>query len=78
MGLLRCSGAAERLTLTPTALQRDMRGRVISVIGCIAIAVMPTVLIIVGEAVLPQMVAARLNELQHGPSRQIERYRSGD
>ena len=45
-----------------------MRGRVISVIGCIAIAVMPTVLIIVGEAVVPQMVAARLNELQHGPS----------
>jgi len=55
-----------------------MRGRVVSVIGCIAIAVMPTVLIIVGEAVLPQMVAARLNELQHGPSRQIERDRSGD
>ena len=60
--------AAGRLTLTPTALQRDMRGRVFSVIGCIAIAVIPTVLLIVGEAVVPQMVAARLNELQHGPS----------
>ena len=34
---------------------------------CFALAlVLPIVLIVVGEIVLPRVIAARLNELQHG------------
>tara|TARA_B100000768_G_C11103589_1_gene300176 strand:- start:344 stop:490 length:147 start_codon:yes stop_codon:yes gene_type:complete len=38
-----------------------------SAVCCFALAlVLPIVLIVVGEIVLPRVIAARLNELQHG------------